>query len=389
MARSPYQVLILGGGDHQRLFRESLLSRMDDLGLGQPDIDLLTKNDFDRRNRNSPTVAIFFGTPDHAVDASLIPALIEDSIVIIPVVSAFDRVQTELPQQLQHINALVAGVHGEGLERSVSLVLESFRLLRRERRLFISYRRVDAQPFSERLYDALDARGFDVFIDLRSVPPAADFQAELWHRMSDSDVVVLIDTPGFRNSRWTREELARANATNIQILHLLWPGQKEDSASAFSHFLKLGWLDFWGLPWKGRFVRQRTVSRICTEIENLRARAMAARYRYLIDNFCDAARDLKLTAIVQPEQWVEVSGFQSGETLAAVPAIGIPTANRINDIFNAILNRNAGVKEIWVVFDNRGVLASWLTHLDWLDQHLPLRTVQMSKAPERLLRMVV
>jgi hypothetical protein len=24
------------------------------------------------------------------------------------------------------------------------------------------------------------------------------------------------------------EELAKANATNIQILHLLWPGQRED-----------------------------------------------------------------------------------------------------------------------------------------------------------------
>ncbi|MEW3673962.1 toll/interleukin-1 receptor domain-containing protein, partial [Pseudomonas aeruginosa] len=80
------------------------------------------------------------------------------------------------------------------------------------------------------LYDALDARGFDVFIDVRSVPPAADFQSQLWHRMSDSDVVVLIDTPGFREGRWTAEELARANATNVQILHLLWPGQKEDPA---------------------------------------------------------------------------------------------------------------------------------------------------------------
>ena len=88
---------------------------------------------------------------------------------------------------------------------------------------------------------------FDVFIDLRSVPPAVDFQSELWHRMSDADVVVLIDTPGFRESRWTTAELAKANATNIQILHLLWPGQKEDALSSFSHFMTLERSDFLGM----------------------------------------------------------------------------------------------------------------------------------------------
>jgi hypothetical protein len=45
--------------------------------------------------------------------------------------------------------------------------------------------------------------------------------------------------PGFLSSRWTEEELARANSSNIQILQVLWPGQPEGAGGAFSTFLPL------------------------------------------------------------------------------------------------------------------------------------------------------
>lgn len=338
-------------------------------------------NDAEERDRSAPLMAVYFCSPAHATDTDLVASLIEDSIVIAPLVSSLASVSDEVPPQLRHVNALERGEADAGVGRLTTLILETFRLLRRERRLFISYRRADAQPFAERLYDALDARGFDVFIDIRSVPPAADFQAELWHRMSDSDVVVLVDTPGFRSSRWTTAELARANATNIQILHVLWPGQMEDATSAFSHFVKVARRDFWGpFLWRGRSVRQSLLTKLCNEAEQLRARAIAARYRYLVDNFCDAARDVGLNPAVQPEQWVLIDEI-GGKKLAVVPAIGVPTSNRINDIFDAVAERGLNAEDVWVIYDNRGVLNTWLSHLDWLDSHLPIRTVRMSQAP--------
>jgi hypothetical protein len=283
------------------------------------------------------------------------------------------------------VNALESGPNDAGFGRLATLVLETFRLLRRERRLFISYRRVDAEPLAARLYDALDARGFDVFIDVRSVPPAVDFQSELWHRMSDSDVVVLIDTPGFHDSRWTMEELAKANATNIQILHLLWPGQPVNEASAFSHFMRLAHQDFRGSRLgRGGSVKKSALARMCDKVEQLRARAIAARYRYLVDNFCAAARDLGMAPIVQPEHWISLTGVDGGWTIAVVPAVGLPTSNRINEIFDAVGDPETMDRTIWVIYDNRGILQSWLDHLDRLDMHLPLRTVRMAKAPDLL-----
>jgi len=361
--------------------------RVTDLGLSPGAVNFIDEKQARSRDIRAPTMAIFFGGRANAIDTTLVAELIDDSVKIAPLASSLTQVQAEIPPQLQHVNVLEVGEDGAGLERVATLVLETFRLLRRERRLFISYRRVDAQPFANRLYDALDARGFDVFIDVRSVPPAEDFQSELWHRLCDSDVVVLIDTPGFRDSRWTREELAKANATNVQILHLLWPGQQEDSASSFSHFFKLTWRDFMGFwPRRGGWVRRSTLARICDEAEKLRARAMAARNRYLVDNFCDAARDLGAEPAVQPESWISLSVPGTVRSLVVVPAVGVPTSDRINEIFDDMAGATLNNSDIWIIYDNRGVLESWLTHLDWLDKHLPLRTIRMAQAPDFLRR---
>jgi hypothetical protein len=151
-------------------------------------------------------------------------------------------------------------------------------------------------------------------------------------------------------------------------------------ASKRSHFMRLARRDFVGwLPLRGRWTRGATISRVCDEVERLRARAIAARYRYLIDNFCDLARDEGMNPAVQPEQWILLSRTDRSRHLVVVPAVGIPTSDRIHQIFEAI--PDAIDADIWMIFDNRGVLKTWLTHLEWLDIHLPIRAVQMARTP--------
>ena len=381
MAGEPYQLLFLGSADDRRTKLQELIAiRTSELGLPVSAVRVIEESAAASIDPRAPLMGIFFGGRDQVRDIELINDLVKQSIVIAPLVSRLAEVHNELPPQLRGINAIDEVV---GIQRVATLVLETFRLLRRERRLFISYRRVDSQPLANRLYDALDARGFDVFIDVRSVPPAVDVQSQLWHRMSNSDVIVLIDTPGFRESRWTTQELAQANATNIQILHLLWPRRDEDPTSAFSHFMHLNLSDFIGwLPLRGRWTRRATILHVCDEVERLRARAIAARFRYLIDNFCDLARDAGMDPAVQPEQWVSASRTDKSRYLVVVPAVGIPTSDRIHEIFEAVPNPDSA--DLWVIFDNRGVLNDWLAHLEWLDTHLPVRTVQMARAPELL-----
>jgi hypothetical protein len=379
-----YHVIFLGHLDaRQTAISDALRARAIDLGLDAGALGFLSAGDVLGRDAAIPAIGIYLGHKSALEDTVEVAELIDESIPIAPIVTCVDAVSQEIPPQLRHVNALALGEGDAGVNRAASLVFETFRLLRGERRLFISYRRADSQALADRLYDELDKRGFDVFIDTRAVPPAADFQSVLWHRMSDADVVVLIDTEGFRESRWTTAELARANATNIQILHLLWPEQKEDKASALSHFLALGASDFFdGKPANGASITDAALARICDQAEVLRARAIAARHAYLIDSFCDAARDVGLEPAVQPERWISLPA-KDGRTLAVVPVVGLPTSTRLNEVFDAIDDAGA-TRDRWIVFDNRGLLDAWLKHLDWLNVHLPVRTVWVSNALEQL-----
>ncbi|MHC2574987.1 hypothetical protein ACVMH6_007315 [Rhizobium leguminosarum] len=332
-----------------------------------------------------PTMGIFFGFQG-ATFPPQAHFLLEDSNVVVPVVSDVTQVASHIPSELQHVNALDLG--SVGAPRLAALVFETFRLLRRERRVFISYRRKESQFLANKLYDELDARGYDVFIDVRSVPPGVDFQAELWHRMGDADVILLIDTPGFRTSRWTQEELAQANLTSIEILHVLWPGQPEDESSAMSTFFPLRTEDFRnGSARLGGGIKLASLRRICDTVERLRARAIAVRYRYLVDTVCDAARDLGAHPQVQKERWALVEN-SNGDRLALVPAIGRPTSDRIDEIFQAI-SAFSGTLSIWIIYDGRGMSPVWKRHLDWLNGHLPTQTMPVVDACHELRSFVI
>jgi hypothetical protein len=95
--------------------------------------------------------------------------------------------------------------------------VEGYGLLRERRRLFISHRRADTSGVAAQLYEALDTAGPDVFLDTHGVlRPGEPFREILWHRLADTDVAILLDSPGFLDSRWTEEGPARANTSNIR-----------------------------------------------------------------------------------------------------------------------------------------------------------------------------
>lgn len=380
-----YQIILMGGKDSRlEALKTTIKERAIDLGIDPNEILYLDESLFaDNYDRKKPTFAIYFGNQNKIVPTSLF-RLEQDSIVIAPIVTSKTRVELEIPNELRHINVIEVGMKGDNISRLASLVFETFRLLRKERGIFISYRRKGSQPLANRLYEELDKRGFDVFIDVRSVPPAVDFQAELWHRMSDVDTILLIDTPGFREGRWTKAELAQANLLGIQTLHLLWPGQEEEPKFAFSRYVKLLATDFSGpTPGRGATIKQAVIDNICDLAEVLRAEAMALRHAHLVDNFCDAARDLTFHPTVQPERWISVD-LKNGNSLAVVPAVGRPTSDRINTIFDSISQHKAADAPVWAIYDSRGLHENWVSHLKWLDGHLPIRTVSVADVPDAL-----
>lgn len=364
-----------------------LFERIKELGIPLSAVAVLDEADVGSANPRAPLVALFFGY-EGANDAShsCLAKLIADSNTIIPCVPDISTVSSSLPASISHINAFPVTNDEKDIQRLATLVLENLRLLRVERRLFISYKRSESQSVAMQLYEALDEAGFDVFLDTRSVPYAKDFQSFLWHRMADSDIIILLDTPRFRDSFWTKAELAQANATSVQILHILWPDVDADDTSSFSVFMPLKAANFVGPDQTGVDARlsKPVQDDIVSRAESLRARALEARRRSLVDDFCDRAREEKaITVAVQPERFISVE-LAKGSKVAVVPTVGVPRADRYQEIEEGIRESGANTSSVWLLYDERGILEKWLAHLSWLNNHLPVKSVQISRSADQL-----
>jgi len=381
-----YQICLLGCSyDSDKIIQELIKDYFVQLGISLNNLIFYDENSINECNRKYPLSAIFFGYKGVSDSQHpIVKTLLDDSVFILPVVDDLSQFSEFIPRSLHAINGCESSDH----DRIVSTILENFRLLRPERRLFISYKRNESQSIAIQLYEKFEASGFDVFLDTHSVAKGADFQNSLWHRLADSDIMVLLDTPGFRSSRWTKEELARANATNIQILHLQWPGVKEDQESAFSVFLALNsnsFVDPMSQLDKFAEFTSTVTDEVIKKVENLRARALAARHRYLVDNLLKQAKELSLPATIQPDRFISLK-IDNNKYIAVVPAVGIPTAERY-EIFENRVKNSKGMnrfEKIWLIYDERGILQSWINHLEWLNNHLPLVSFKVSDAKSKI-----
>lgn len=161
--------------------------------------------------QRTPAAAAFFG--GEGVKGDGLDALQRSGVPILPIASSEGRITAEIPPQLKPLNCLTYATHGP--ERIATALLECVGLLPRQRRVFLSYRRDEARQAALQLFDALSARVFEVFLDTHGIAPAEDFQETLWHRLCDADVLIMLDTPGYFDSRWTAAEYGRALAVDF------------------------------------------------------------------------------------------------------------------------------------------------------------------------------
>jgi hypothetical protein len=123
MGSGPYQILMLGADDGRRNDLQSLVSkRVTELGLDTAALRFISESEAGGRDRRAPIMAIFFRAAGQASDTPLIAELIDDSIVIAPIVSSTNQVHAHLPPQLRHVNALEAGQSGGGIGRLATLI---------------------------------------------------------------------------------------------------------------------------------------------------------------------------------------------------------------------------------------------------------------------------
>lgn len=312
---------------------------------------------FDPKLRNSAAAAFFGGAGAIGMDVA---PLLKRALPILPIASAISNVQAELPEALRPINCLDYCVSGP--QRVATALLECVGLLPRQRRVFLSYRRDEARQAALQLFDALSARLFEVFLDTHGIAPAKDFQTMLWHRLCDSDVLVMLDTPNYFNSRWTSAEFGRALSKGITVVQVAWPDSTPSPRTQTTSRAELLTTEVDGAT--GHLV-QPAIDRICTQIEAARSEGLAVRHVNIVGRLRNEVETINGRFVgVGPHKAVHMQ-LADGRDIVVYPTIGVPTSTTLHDAVT-----HAGGRRPAVVYDHVGLDPDWLKHLDWLGEHI-------------------
>lgn len=322
-------------------------------------------------DQQKASVAVFFG--GKGAPEAHVAELMCRAIPVIPVVSNLSpsTVRNEIPEILQSLNCL--DYRKGGSQRVATALLECVGLLPRQRRIFLSYRRDEARQAALQLFEALSARLFDVFLDTHKIGVATDFQAELWHHLCDSDVLVMLDTPTYFDSRWAAAEFGRAQAKNISALRIGWPDSKPSERTKTANSIELSQEEIDADT--GKLVDE-VVSRICLRLEAVRVESHAVRNVNLVSNLRNCIAQIKGEFIgVGANKAVQIK-LPDGRDVVVYPTVGVPTSTTLHDASASSPNQSVAV-----IYDHIGLHPRWLEHLDWLGSHIrPVRCVKSSEA---------
>lgn len=305
-----------------------------------------------------PAAVAFVGA-ERVSDADL-GSILASGIPILPIASADGRITAEIPASLAALNCLT--IANDGPLRIATALLECVGLLPPQRRVFVSYRRDGARQAAIQLFDALSARQFDVFLDTHGIAPAEDFQAILWHRLCDSDVLVMLDTPNYFDSRWTSTEYGRALAKGISVLRVGWPGFSPSPRTATASRVDLAADELDAAS--GRLADD-AMNRICLQLEFVRAQSHAVRGLNLFSKLKQGVECIGGTIRGVGIHNATYVTLPDGKNIVIYPAVGVPTSVNLNDAADRALGR-----PVAVVYDHIGIHVRWLDHLAWLGKNI-------------------
>lgn len=380
-----YQLILLGSDIQiKQSILDQIYKEIEHLGLPREIVKIIEANDLESEYMgNQPAFAIYFGDEyGFFKDLDKTQRLIKDGAMILPIY--LNKFETDIPCILSNQNGIQ--FKSSELTRIANIVLQAFELLRNTRKVFISYKRSESTSTAIQLYEALESSHFDVFLDTHSIEKGEPFQDELWHRMTDCDVIVLLNTPGFLESHWCKEEFAEAAAKQIGIVQLVWPNHKIkeiDPSSHLSYPIQLVESDFIGKEYsdkdKSKF-SDSCLENITQEVESVRARNLAARQDNLIKEFRNIAEKNGRVVTVQPEK-VLTENLSDGRRVIYIPTIGVPQSTNCQSAEIKKELMGYGEVSIRLIYDDLRIRDKWLKHLDWLNENFrkDIKTLKKSE----------
>lgn len=294
-------------------------------------------------------------------DDSHLLTLMTKGVPIVPVVHHAGNFSKEAPQSLRPLNGLA--LDRNSIPELAYSLLECAGLLPNQRRVFISYRRGVATDAALKLYAALSARAFDAFLDTHKLHPGDYFQEVLWQRLSECDVLLMLDSVDYFASRWTSAEFGRAMVRGLALVRVGWPTVAVHPRAQAAVNLQLSESDFDGA---GAQLNDAAVKRICEVVEEARTKSVATRFRNLINTLDDMVTRIggKIDGI-SLRRAITIR-LPDGRQIAAYPTLGAPTLHTLHDA-----TTDNHTPPVAVIYDDVGLSEkTWRTPMSWLDQHV-------------------
>ena len=380
---SYYQLILLGDTNCEscRKVKVRFFELLNERGLDRQlvtvlDRDLtLTSCEAGGYDSTKPTFAFYFGKHGQGdMDTDALKKLMKNGDAVYPVF--FSIFEKEVPEVLRPVNGVK--YDDDKLDSIVNVAFEELRLLRKKRRVFISYKRSDSAAVANQLYDVLSRNQYDVFLDTYSIRGAADFQAELHHRITDCDVLVQLNSQGFKDSKWCKEEITEANARRVGVLQINWPTVNPGVTDQLSLTRKLVNLDFRRKRYKRNtsMLKNKVLNEIAIKVEAIRARNIAARQDNLTGEFVKEASRQGRTIIKEPTFLVEQ--MENEKYWYYIPAIGVPQSWDCYESVKMLERWNGTLPEkVFLIYDDLSILPRWIAHLEWMNQFLEVKTIKM------------
>ena len=284
----------------------------------------------------------------------------------IPVI--FDK-DEELHDSIKHINAFV--YNKECKERSneqlCNVILEKLGIIRNTKNVFISYKREDTSKLANKIWKRLVIEGYTVFLDKKKIDIGIDFMDRIRYAIADADVFILLDSPGYFSSVYTKKEMYAACLSRVPIIMLTKKNAKKAEKYDFIYqYLKsnskVSDAEYLCLIEKIREIQERThVYRL-------------SKLRTKFNRF-EGNKEILLSNLYIPNK--------GDKEICSIRAIyGIPKTTDLEAIQRDEFNPNVKVAAI---YDDLCLPKSCYEHVEWLNNEMRgIELIKMSNMQEEI-----
>ncbi len=332
--------------------------------------EITFKSEEDVVDKNYPVLYLYYGkTPGSSTyRGDLDLAALARQKKILPIAPSAPVFNQNIPKSIRNLNGFFLND-----ERAVyalkNYILAFFGLVNTNRKVFISYRRVDSEELAHQLFDALTKLKYHPFLDSYSIQPGVDFQEYLRHELNDTELIVVLNTEHFDESEYTKEEVNIANELRIPILEV-----KFDPCVKMDIFALSQVIDTHETISDNKHFEDKIVNNITLAIEQMRAQSYLFKRKDIITSL---NKQFSTSGMV----FQEAGGFLRSDVTREIycPLTHIPQSTdlfRTEEFFESIPLFKTYTKK--VVYNGSYCRDDIKRHLKWLDQYLPVKSFSIN-----------